>query len=191
MRVRACVRARVCARVRTRVCRTGQKDNGTSQRPPASSIVSLNSDKRPPSPSLSFSFSFCSSSSSSASLQGRDRDWVSLEVGSRPRSAASLEFRVSTAAHTQLLRVHAVLPGTPAGADTRAGFLWQWQSEVRPRRLASSCPRIRGCAHCTRVSSSCGTPSMSGVRAQTCALVFLRVCLLALGWFSTDRFRDD
>jgi len=91
VRVRACVRARVCARVRTRVCRTGQKDNGTSQRPPASSIVSLNSDKRPPSPSLSFSFSFFSSSSSSASLQGRDsrlgdsRSWFAAPLGRLPR----------------------------------------------------------------------------------------------------------
>ena len=63
-----------------------------------------------------------------------------LEVGSRPRSAASLEFRVSTAAHTQVLCVRAVLPGTPAGADTRAGFLWLGQSEVRPPRSWQQLP---------------------------------------------------
>jgi hypothetical protein len=131
-----CARARACVRACTCV-RAQERRRGTSQRPPASSIVSMNSNKCPPSPSLSFSVS---SSSSSASLQGRDRDWVILEVGSRPRSAASLKFRVSTAAHTQVLCVRAVLPGTPAGADTRAGFLWQGQSEVRPPRSWQQLP---------------------------------------------------
>jgi hypothetical protein len=82
----------VCARVFVHVCAsTGQKEKGTSQRPPATSIVSLNSNKCPPAPSLSFSFSFSSSSSSSASLQGRDsrsgdsRSWFGAPLGRLPR----------------------------------------------------------------------------------------------------------